>query len=72
MKAHDIQCVFHYVPLHSSPKGRTGWTRERQLAVTDDVADRLVRLPMWMGLDEHLDASSRPHCSSSGRELSGR
>jgi hypothetical protein len=25
------------------------------LPVTDDVADRLVRLPLWLGLEMHLD-----------------
>jgi dTDP-4-amino-4,6-dideoxygalactose transaminase len=46
-----ISAVFHYVPLHSAPAGlrfgRTGSTME----VTDDVSDRLIRLPMWVGLE---------------------
>jgi dTDP-4-amino-4,6-dideoxygalactose transaminase len=25
------------------------------MTVTDDTADRLVRLPLWLGLEEHLD-----------------
>jgi dTDP-4-amino-4,6-dideoxygalactose transaminase len=55
MKAREIQCVFHYVPLHSSPYGRQVGRASGTMAVTDDVADRLVRLPVWVGLEEHLD-----------------
>lgn len=55
MKAHDIQCVFHYVPLHSAPYGRRVGRTAGSMRVTDDIADRLVRLPLWVGLDEHID-----------------
>lgn len=55
MAARDIQCVFHYVPLHTSPYGRRVGRASGAMAVTDDVADRLVRLPVWLGLEEHLD-----------------
>ena len=55
MKALEIQCVFHYVPLHSSPRGRRVGRASGALPVTDDVADRLVRLPLWVGLEEHQD-----------------
>jgi dTDP-4-amino-4,6-dideoxygalactose transaminase len=53
MKALEIQCVFHYVPLHSSPHGRQVGRANGALPVTDDVADRLVRLPFWVGLEDH-------------------
>jgi dTDP-4-amino-4,6-dideoxygalactose transaminase len=55
MKAREIHCVFHYVPLHSSPKGRQAARTSGDMSVTDDVADRLVRLPLWIGLEAHLD-----------------
>jgi dTDP-4-amino-4,6-dideoxygalactose transaminase len=55
MKTQGIQCVFHYVPLHSSPQGRKLGRTSGTLSVTDDVADRLVRLPLWVGLEPHLD-----------------
>ena len=55
LKAHDIQSVFHYVPLHASPFGRTVGRTSGDLTVTDDVSDRLVRLPLWLGLEEHQD-----------------
>ena len=55
MRRMSIQCVFHYVPLHSSPKGRQVGRTSVELPVTTNVADRLVRLPLWVGIEEHLD-----------------
>jgi dTDP-4-amino-4,6-dideoxygalactose transaminase len=52
MKQKSIQCVFHYVPLHSSPEGLRVGRAEGDLPVTNDVADRLVRLPLWIGLED--------------------
>jgi dTDP-4-amino-4,6-dideoxygalactose transaminase len=51
MKQHDINCVFHYVPLHTSPQGLVCGRATGELPVTTDLADRLVRLPLWVGLD---------------------
>ena len=42
-----ILAVFHYIPLHSAPAGRR-FGRSGELPVTDDVGDRLVRLPLWL------------------------
>ncbi|QNK71081.1 dTDP-4-amino-4,6-dideoxygalactose transaminase [Variovorax sp. PAMC26660] len=49
-----INSVFHYVPLHSSPAGRRyGRTHGGDtLGVTDSQSERLVRLPLWVGLTE--------------------
>ena len=55
MKAAGILSVFHYVPLHSSPAGVQYGRADGPLPVTDDVSDRLVRLPLWLGLEEHQD-----------------
>jgi dTDP-4-amino-4,6-dideoxygalactose transaminase len=55
MKARDIQCVFHYVPLHSAPFGRGAGRASGSMQVTEDIADRLVRLPLWVGLDNQID-----------------
>ena len=54
MKQHDINCVFHYVPLHSSPKGVVYSREVRELSVTNDFSERLVRLPLWLGLENDL------------------
>lgn len=51
MRGVGIQCVFHYVPLHSSPYGKRSGRVFRNLSVTDDLSDRLVRLPLWVGLE---------------------
>lgn len=55
MKAEGIQCVFHYVPLHSAPFGRKVSRTVDLLPVTNDIADRLVRLPLWVGLEEQQE-----------------
>jgi len=47
-----VQAAFHFVPLHSSPAGRRFGRTHGPLEVTDDVAARLLRLPMWPGLSE--------------------
>ncbi|WP_295543122.1 dTDP-4-amino-4,6-dideoxygalactose transaminase [uncultured Thiohalocapsa sp.] len=55
MKAEDIHCVFHYVPLHSAPAGQRVGRAVDGLPVTTDLADRLVRLPLWLGLEEEQE-----------------
>jgi dTDP-4-amino-4,6-dideoxygalactose transaminase len=51
LKGKGIQPVFHYVPLHSSPFGRSAGRAVGDLSTTDNVSDRLVRLPFWIGLE---------------------
>ena len=48
--AHGVRTVFHYVPLHSSPAGLRYGRVDGPLEVTDDVSERLVRLPIWIGM----------------------
>ena len=55
MREQDVQCVFHYIPLHSSPAGQKLGRTASSMAVTDDISDRLVRLPLWLGLEAHMD-----------------
>ncbi|MGE4109613.1 MAG: dTDP-4-amino-4,6-dideoxygalactose transaminase [Burkholderiales bacterium] len=52
LKAAGVHAVFHYVPLHASPAGRRFGRAAGVLPVTDDLADRLVRLPLYYGLGE--------------------
>jgi dTDP-4-amino-4,6-dideoxygalactose transaminase len=47
-----IQAVFHYVPLHLTPAGQRFGRAAGALPVTESVAGRLLRLPMWVGLAE--------------------
>jgi dTDP-4-amino-4,6-dideoxygalactose transaminase len=46
LKANGIHAVFHYVPLHSSPKGAE-LTGLQSLLVTEESSSRLVRLPFY-------------------------
>jgi dTDP-4-amino-4,6-dideoxygalactose transaminase len=55
LSAKGIQSVFHYVPLHSSPYGRTVGRPVGDMQHTVAAGERLVRLPLWLGLDEHID-----------------
>ena len=52
LKKNGIGAVFHYVPLHSSPAGRHYGRAHGELALTTSLSQRLVRLPMWVGLSE--------------------
>ncbi len=51
MKEDGIHCVFHYVPLHSAPMGNESSRSSGQMSVTTKIADCLVRLPLWIGLE---------------------
>lgn len=50
MREAGIVAPFHYVPLHSAPAGRRFGRAHGDLPVTDDVAARLVRLPLFHAL----------------------
>ena len=55
MRKNGIATVFHYIPLHGSPAGKKFGRSHGELPVTEDLADRLVRLPLWVGLEERID-----------------
>ena len=50
LRGEGIHAYFHYVPLHSSPAGRRFGRAHGELPVTESVAGRLVRLPLWVGM----------------------
>lgn len=54
LKSSGVYAVFHYVPLHSSPAGIRYGKATGSLSVTNDLSERLVRLPLWIGLTEEL------------------
>ncbi|KZK26239.1 dTDP-4-amino-4,6-dideoxygalactose transaminase [Delftia sp. GW456-R20] len=54
MKSHDVGTVFHYVPLHSAPAGKKFGRCSGSMNVTEEYSSRLVRLPLWIGLDQHI------------------
>lgn len=51
-KSNGINAVFHYVPLHSSPAGQRYGRVHESMRVTDMQAERLIRLPLWVGLTQ--------------------
>jgi dTDP-4-amino-4,6-dideoxygalactose transaminase len=52
LKARGILSVFHYLPLHLSEVGRRFGGRTGDCPVTEDVSDRLLRLPFYNDLSE--------------------
>ena len=50
MKRIWIMTVFHYVPLHSSPAGKKYGAFHWKDIYTTSESERLVRLPMYLGL----------------------
>lgn len=50
LKRNEIYSVFHYVPLHSSPAGQRYGRMCGVLEHTTKLGDRLVRLPLWVGI----------------------
>ena len=52
LKSCSILAVFHYVPLHTSPMGTAMGYRQGMLPVTEQLSDRLLRLPMYFEMQD--------------------
>jgi dTDP-4-amino-4,6-dideoxygalactose transaminase len=52
LKDRGIFSVFHYLPLHLSDVGRRHCGNSRSCPVTEDLSDRLLRLPFYNDLAE--------------------
>jgi dTDP-4-amino-4,6-dideoxygalactose transaminase len=50
MKSKGILSVFHYLPLHLSPMGKSMGYNNGQLPVTEKMSSRLLRLPFYYEL----------------------
>ena len=50
LKSQGILSVFHYLPLHSSEMGRKHGGKPGDCPVTEQISDRLVRLPFYNNL----------------------
>jgi dTDP-4-amino-4,6-dideoxygalactose transaminase len=50
LKAHGILAVFHYLPLHLSNMGLRYGGKPGDCPVTEDISDRLLRLPFYNDL----------------------
>ena len=51
LKSNGVLAVFHYVPLHSAPAGYKFGRFHGQDVYTTQESERLVRLPMYYGID---------------------
>jgi dTDP-4-amino-4,6-dideoxygalactose transaminase len=52
LRENQIFPMFHYVPLHSSPAGQRYGHSHGALDVTNQLSERLVRLPLWIGMSQ--------------------
>ena len=52
LKEKDINAVFHYIPLHTSPAGKEFGVFYGEDKYTTKESERLIRLPLWYGLKE--------------------
>jgi len=50
LKSRSILSVFHYLPLHLSNMGKQFEGKGGDCPVTEDIADRLLRLPFYHSL----------------------
>ncbi|MDD8025362.1 MAG: dTDP-4-amino-4,6-dideoxygalactose transaminase [Acidobacteriota bacterium] len=51
LKERGILAVFHYLPLHLSPMGRSWGYRKGDFPVSEDISGRLLRLPFYNSLE---------------------
>ncbi len=52
MRSQGVDCVFHYVPLHSAPAGLKYGRFSGEDEYTTKESDRLVRLPLYYGMKQ--------------------
>lgn len=52
LKSNNVQSVFHYLPLHISEMGMKFGGRKGDCPITEDISDRLLRLPFYYKLSE--------------------
>ncbi|MGI6152630.1 MAG: dTDP-4-amino-4,6-dideoxygalactose transaminase [Christensenellaceae bacterium] len=52
MKEKGINCVFHYIPLHSAPAGKKYGRFCGEDRYTTKESERLVRLPLYYGMTD--------------------
>jgi dTDP-4-amino-4,6-dideoxygalactose transaminase len=50
LKGQDILSVFHYLPLHLSDMGQKYGGQPGDCPVTEDISDRLLRLPLYYNM----------------------
>jgi dTDP-4-amino-4,6-dideoxygalactose transaminase len=56
LKTYGVLSVFHYLPLHLSKMGQKFGGKKTDCPVTEDISDRLLRLPFYNSLAEEEEA----------------
>ena len=54
LNKNNINALFHYVPLHSSPAGQRYGRTHGELSVTNQQSERIIRLPLWLGMSDGM------------------
>jgi dTDP-4-amino-4,6-dideoxygalactose transaminase len=52
LNGNEVNAVFHYVPLHSSPAGKKYGRVSGTMLYTERLSERLLRLPLWVGMQQ--------------------
>jgi dTDP-4-amino-4,6-dideoxygalactose transaminase len=53
LKDAGVHCLFHYLPLHSSPAGRKFTRFHGSMHHTDNMSTRILRIPLWYGMSDN-------------------
>ncbi len=74
MTRNGVHALFHYVPLHSSPGGQEYGRSCGELTNTDYLSQKIIRLPLWIGLGELdqmrvIDTLRRALLLASGKKI---
>jgi dTDP-4-amino-4,6-dideoxygalactose transaminase len=66
LKGQGVHTVFHYIPLHSAPAGVIHARSHGSMDHTEALSERLVRLPLWIGVDGPAVINAVRHVVTSG------
>jgi dTDP-4-amino-4,6-dideoxygalactose transaminase len=66
LKQNNIHPTFHYVPLHNSTMGTQCSRTPGNMDTTCDISARLLRLPLWLGIEDKLPLIINTLLSSCG------
>jgi dTDP-4-amino-4,6-dideoxygalactose transaminase len=53
LKEKGVMSVFHYIPLHNSPAGLKYGRTGSPLNITENISERLLRLPLYYEMSEN-------------------
>lgn len=62
LRGNGINSIFHYVPLHDSPAGKKYGRTSGNMEWTESLSQRLVRLPLWLGMEEKIEYTIQLIC----------